>query len=131
MDPQLTVLAVTHRVSLSTWHESAKDPYFSGFWRKSHAERAGFIWEIRAKGKPLARVFDQYIYLADLKASSTKLSQNQADQLLGLIVGPLFDRYAKEKKITVTAKDIDDFTKGMNRVLSKSDFPHLATFGKG
>jgi hypothetical protein len=32
IDPQLTVLAVTHRISLSIWHEYTRFPYFSGFW---------------------------------------------------------------------------------------------------
>jgi hypothetical protein len=49
IDPQLSVLAVTHRISLSAWHECAKDPCFSGLWRKSHAKPAGLIWEIRDK----------------------------------------------------------------------------------
>ena len=48
IDPQLPVLAVTHRISPSALHESAKDPCFSGLWRKSHAKPAGFIWEMRA-----------------------------------------------------------------------------------
>jgi hypothetical protein len=83
-----------------------------------------------AKGKPLARVFDRYIDPVALKASSANLTQSQADQLSGLIIGPLFDRYAKEKKITVTAKDIDGFYRGMNTILGKSDFPQRANFGK-
>ena len=49
-DPQILVLAVTHRVPLSAWHELAEYPCFSRVWRKSHAMPAGFIWEMRANG---------------------------------------------------------------------------------
>ena len=57
IDPQLPVLAVTHRVFLSAWHESAKYLCFSGFRRKSHAKPAGLIWEMRAYIPPTPRKF--------------------------------------------------------------------------
>lgn len=47
---QATILQVVcTRVSLSTWHEYAKHPYFSGLWRKSHAKPEEFVWEMRAQ----------------------------------------------------------------------------------
>ncbi len=52
IDPQLPVLAVTHRVFLSAWHKCTKYPCFSGFWRKSHAKPAGFIWEMPGEDCP-------------------------------------------------------------------------------
>ncbi|MDZ4783375.1 MAG: hypothetical protein SGJ19_24270, partial [Planctomycetia bacterium] len=36
-DPQIALLAVTHRVPRTAWHECAIYPYCSGVWRKSRA----------------------------------------------------------------------------------------------
>ena len=46
IDPQVPVLAVTHWVPLSEWHEIAENPYILGVWRKSHAKRKRTTWEI-------------------------------------------------------------------------------------
>ncbi|MDZ4778752.1 MAG: hypothetical protein SGJ19_00700, partial [Planctomycetia bacterium] len=46
-DPQIVLFRVTHRVTLSAWHELAESPWFSGVWRKSHAEERELIWEMR------------------------------------------------------------------------------------
>jgi hypothetical protein len=73
-----------------------------------------------AKGKPLARVFDKYIYPADLKAKSVKLTQEQADRLSGRIIGPLFDRYASQKKIAATPKEIDDVNRATQKAIEES-----------
>ena len=76
-----------------------------------------------AKGQPLARVFDQYIYPSDVEATSPRLTDEQAEQLQGRILGPLADRYIRQKKIAVTAKEIDDFNKAMQRITAKPADP--------
>jgi hypothetical protein len=48
-DPQIALLAITHWVPRSAWHALAESPWFSGVWRKSHAEDRELIWEMRVQ----------------------------------------------------------------------------------
>jgi hypothetical protein len=76
-------LAVTHWVFLSAWHESAKDARFSGFWCKSHAKPAGFIWEMWAYyASPLAA--DGRIYFFDAAGTTTVIKPGIRFEVLAI-----------------------------------------------
>lgn len=80
-----------------------------------------------AKGPPVARLFDQYIYTDDLKASSAKLTEDEGRRLTAKIFGGLRQRYIQQHKITATADEVRQFADAMEHfgsaIPEKADEP--------
>lgn len=67
------------------------------------------------KGEPVARLFYDYLYAADIDAASPKLTENEAKRLTGKIFGELRQRYMHRHKITATPEEIQQFVAAMRR----------------
>lgn len=65
------------------------------------------------KGAPLARVFNEYVYLTELKAESAELTREQSEQLSGRIFTPLLQRFLKEHRLCATDEEILQFQTAM------------------
>jgi hypothetical protein len=73
------------------------------------------------KGEPVARVFDDYIYPADIGVASSKLRDDEARRLTDKIFGDLRRRYMDRHKITATPEEIQQFVAAMNRLSPPDD----------
>jgi len=73
------------------------------------------------KGDPIARLFYDYIYVSDLEAASSKLTDDEARRLTGKIFGELRQRYMDRHKITATPEEIQQFVAAMNRLSPADD----------
>ena len=67
------------------------------------------------KGQPLARLFYDYIYPADIDAVSSKLSEDEAQRLTGKIFGELRRRCMDRHKIVATPEEVQQFVAAMDR----------------
>lgn len=74
-----------------------------------------------AKGEPVARLFYDYIYPADLQAKSRVLSDDEARRLTARVFGALRQRYVSQHKITATPEEIQHFADSMNRFREKTE----------
>lgn len=68
-----------------------------------------------AKGRPVARLFYDYIYPADLKAKDRILTEEEGRRLTGVIFAELQARYLKEHKIEVAAAEVEEFVASVEK----------------
>ena len=74
-----------------------------------------------SKGKPIARLFYDYIYRSDIEAAAQRLTDDEARRLTGKIFGDLRQRYLDRHKITATPDEIQPFVAAMRRLSPADD----------
>ncbi len=71
------------------------------------------------KGKPVARVFYDYLYADELKAAPGAHDPKRQDRMAAFVWEPLKKRYLKEHKIEATAAEVEEFVRIMRQLDEK------------